>query len=482
MDEIQQLEKFARSSTVNELVAAGRPFLKTSAAAKAAKNELFRTGLKQLVQCGEAGIGEHQLLAIAFAWRITAVTSMKDNRRFLIQCLQNDYRPPSVPALTLSDPDDRKYLGEALRWKSDDWVTEFLIQSIAQEKDGKQARLAFCETLLTKQTDLASSLKEIGAALKTLNLDQKDKNLGRAKQLINILQSLSEAVWNMPDDLNIGDDLGDAFSQLLNSVISNGEISERSARIDLARNAIEFFIMLARLQTTLASQSESYTFIRSVKRIFSPADWPDELAGTLNTLAKIVAHQLIFLLQLDRPNNELRSLINFIMGDVVGKSYLSKLAKNTSGLTSEDQYWLESGKKRTTGATETAIGESALAQFDSDLAHLCRAVDTLSQTLEAAQQAFENEADLLPKMTASLVRRYFERSGDAHRKASKLFERRGLSVTGRIGEILEFDPAIHEPSRDAFGEKMVRVSAKAVERTLSGAQKITIIKAEVDKA
>jgi hypothetical protein len=482
MDEIQQLEKFAHSSMVNELVSAGRPFLKTSAAAKVAKSDLFRTGLKKLAQCGEAGTGGDQLLAIAFAWRITAVTSMKDNRRFLLQSLQNDYSRPSVPALTLLDPDDRKYLGEALRWKSDDWVAEFLVQSIANEKDGKQARLAFCETLLTKQTDLASSLREIGTALKALSLDQKDKNLGRAKQLINILQSLSEAVWNMPDDLNIGDDLGDAYSQLLNSVVSSGEISERFVRVDLAKNACEFFIVLTRLQTTLASQSESYTFVRTVKRLFSPADWPDELTGTLNALAKIASQQLIFLLQLERPNNELRSLIIFIKGDVVGKSYLSKLARNTVGLNSNDQYWLETGKGRTTGATEDAIGESALAQFDIDLAHLCRAVDTLSQTLEAAQQAFENEADMLPNVTASLVRRYLERSGIANRRASILFERRGLSVSGRIGEVLEFDPTFHEPSGNAIGEKMVRVSAKAVERALSDTQKVTIIKAEVDQA
>lgn len=483
MDQLQkQLEAFASAQSVAELVETGRPFLKTSAAAKAAKSDLFQAGLGKLVQQVHVANGEEQLLAIAYAWRLTSVISMKAHRSFVVESLAVPSPAPTALPTCLVDPDDRKNLAEALRWMDGDWVPEFLVRSIVNEKDGKQARTKSCESLLIRHDNLTSSLTVLGAELRALRLDQKDQNLGRARQLVGCLTSLSEAIWSAADELEVGDDFGVSYSRIIGAIVFAGEISDRSVKVDLVRSAIDFYITLARLSPTLAARAESYSFVSVLKRLFAPADWPDDLSKELNALTKLVSKQLVFLLQVGRADGDLRSTILFLKGEVAGTAYLKNLTQTLDGLSEDDRFWLVKGKGRKTGATDDAIGESALAQFDLDLAYLYRASDLLSSSLGATIQAFGNEADLLPQQTMQRIANYLEKSGEANHRASKIFERRGMNIRGRIGETVEFDPNEHDPSADAIGARVVRLISRIVERELAGGRKIVILKADVEKA
>lgn len=483
MDKLKlQLSDFGRARTVPDLVRFGQPLLKTAAAAKAAKSEAFKSGLIALTEFFSSREDQSQLQAIAFAWRITSVTSMRDHRRYIIDCLRNPSPAPELLPNVLSDPDDRKNLAEALRWKYDDWVSGYLIRSIAHEKDGKQARTALCDSLLIKQHSLSTSFEELATELRKLKLGQKDEILGRARQLNNILIAFAEAVWRTPNEFEVGANFGSAYSKLLSSVVDSGDISERTVRIELAESAVEFYVTLTRLRTSLTADSSSYAFVKVVKRVFAPADWPTELEKTIDGLAKQVSEQLIFMLQLKHADKDLRNLFLFLKGEVVGQARLKQLSRAADGLLDKHRYWLEHGKGQKSLATENEIGESALSNFDLDLAHLLRAVDAISEMSSETYRAFENEAGLLPRATTSRIERFFEKSGQIESRAKHLFKSRGLSVRGRIGEIVEFDPNVHEPSADALGEKIVRIASKIVERTIGESQKVVLLKAEVQKA
>lgn len=476
-----ELQEFANAITVPQLVDAGRPLLKTSAAAQAAKSDKFQDGLTSLIDHFGTANGEAQIHAIAFAWRLTSVMSMRRHRLHLIERLREPSPEPTVSSMALSDPDDRKNLAEALRWKEDDWVIPYLVQSISLEKDGKQARMASCQSLLIKQVNLVWALTALGTGLRNSELGQKDQNTGRVRQMINILVSLGEASWNDPDNVELGDEFGPAYARLIGSIVSAGKNTDRSLVVLLAQSAVEFYVRLGRLNPTLTAQSDSYQFIRSVKRLFGQADWPEEMSSCLDSLAKLAGQQLVFLLQIGKPDRDLRSLILFLKGEASGNRYLDRLAKNAESLSEDDRYWLEHGQGRKQGATERAIGDSALANFDRDLGYLYRAVDALGDSAEATKRAFENEAELIPEATVDRMSRFFERTEIINRRAMDLFSRRRLSVKGRIGEIVQFDPNEHDPSAEAIGEKTVRIMTKIVERQLNENRSVIVIKADVEK-
>lgn len=475
------LDRFANAASVGQLVEAGTPLLKTSAASKAARSEQFARGLQKLADAQQNGSGTGQLKALAFAWRLTSVSAMRTHRSALISQLREPTPEPTERPTVLEDPDDRRNLYEALRYKNEEWVVKFLIRSMTNDRDGSLVRGAAAETLILKQSSLVDSLLALAVEFKALQLDQRDPDLGRARILINNFQALSQAIWNNPDSLIIGPEFGSAFKALVSAGSVPGP-SDRDVRIEFSKAAINFYLTVARLDAGVASTAENYTFVRPLKGLFHPADWPDEMRSDLQRLSRVAAHRLVFLLSRGRPDGQLRGLILELLGSVVGARLLSEVASDDTTLSEEQIYWLSRGKVREGSATDDTAEASLLARFDREVAELMRLADTVDGTSVSVRNQFDNEADLLPEMTAGAVRRYIDRSDEIAKAGLRLARSRGLLLEGRVGEVVEFDPKLHTPSAGAVGERTVRIVSRLVQRELSGGKRIVVLKADVDKA
>lgn len=474
----QQLMKFAGANSVEEFIEFGSPFLKTSAASKAAKSSEFASGLAKLLALHGRSNGSDGLKALAFAWRLTSVSAMRRHRLKVIDYLGNGTDQPTELPTALDDPDDRRNLYEAFQHQADKWLPGYLVQAITNDRDGSLVRRTAAETLVLKQGSLVETLEGMTNSFKALRLDQKDPDVGRARVLIGNLSALSNAIWSLPDELRIGADFGAVFRRLV-SLAASLNVDDKGLRIEISRAVINFFMTVARLNPELASAADNYAFVRALKVLFRPASWPEELTSDLRKVANLAAQRLIFLLVLGRPNNQLRSLIIELLGDTSGPKLLKKLASLEASLSDDQLFWLAKGRAREGSAAEESAEASMLAKFDRDLAEVMRLADIVAATSGRAGREFSNEAALLPESTASAVGRFISRSAESAKLSLDLAEKRGLTLEGRVGEVVEFDPSLHLPTDGAVGEETVRLLTRAVVRSLSEGRRIVVLKAEV---
>lgn len=474
------ISDFAAASSLDEWIDRGSHLLKTSAAAIAAKDERFSRGFANLLGETKRLEGRDQLRAIAFAWRLTAVSAMRSHRRELLGWLTEPINEPAVLPLALDEPEDRKYLFDALSIARDPWIWPYLVRSMVNDKDGVVVRGAAADALVKRQEMLVCSFELLGSETKALKLDQKEPDIGRARVMIQNLDALAKAIWMQPDELRIGNGFGEAFRSLVSSACSKN-VGDKDVRIALVKSAINLFLQIARLEPEISSNPKSYEFVRPLKAMFAPADWPDELADDLHRLGTLAADRLVFLLKLDRPDNELRSMVIEITGQVVGSLLLKKRAEAEDGLSEGQRHWLEKGRARAAKAINEVASESVLARFDEELAELLRSADNMRQTFPRLKQDFELEAELLPDVLRSSLEQNLDRSDAMNSEVIRLAEQRGLIIKGRIGDVVEFDPKFHEPLPEAVGEKKVRMRSQPVLRSLEGGKTIVILKSKVDR-
>ena len=476
----EAIAAFGEASSLSGWLQAGAPLLKTSAASKAAKDVRFKLGLNGLLSNIPKLRGLEQLHAIAFAWRLTSVSAMKSHRQTVIKHLQEPLAEPAVLPDGLEDPDDRRNLFEALSFKNDDWLATYLVRSLINEKDGVLVRRSATETLVIKQESLVTSLNSLAPQIQKLILQQKEPDVGRARLLIANLDAFSEAVWSHHDDLVIGNGFGESYQRLISSACRTG-LTDKGLRVDLTKAAIRFFLRVARLEPTIASSVESYSFIKPLRVLFRPADWPDELSTELRRLAMLAAQQLVFLLKLGRPDNELRAFVMELRGPIDGSRLILGYAAGDTDLNEDDRFWLERGRGKSASNSEELAGQSVLARFDEELAELFRLSSAVANSIVGVHASLENEADLLPELVIQDLRRFLESAAKSGDTALRIAGRRGLKLAGRAGEVVTFDPLRHHALADAVGEKSVRLKTEVVERVLDGGRVVVVLKADVER-
>lgn len=478
----QVLSTLLSSSTVAEMKLSVGPILTTTGASKAAKDRRMAVALGRLHHIAIDGQGQERLSALALAWRLTAISAMKEHRRELVQSQSKIKRPFDAHLDVLSDPDDRNYFADSLRHVTGDWVAPYLANAIIRENIRSTIiRRTLSEAFVEATNTLVEQVTLLGTALPSHNLDQSDAESGRARLFAAVIESLDAANWRAVTEREPGEGFGEEFADFCSRSLLRGPIADRDAAQSAAQSALSFIRTVARLHGTMAANAQSYRFLGPLKRVFGSSDWPQEIEPALDQVARQVASQIVFLLRQGKPDSELRRVFLALQGSMQGKRKLVALAQSEEGLDPRDTRWLETGTMPERLAEREPFEEMSVASIDRDLALSLRdavmAEKTLEQYREDFQSAIETHIDSLGRSSRDL----FGRMIHILRLTQSMARRRRLALRGDIGEKVDFSPAEHDPEPDAVGQRTVILKNKIVERVIDGRSVEIIIKADVGR-
>lgn len=453
-----QVRAFLSASTFHAAFEAAQPLLQTSKAAIAAKVPEFGQALARWTARANDATETDRLPVLALVWRLTSLSSMAAHRKELERQFSVAIDPIATPLTSLVDPKDRRAVAEALALAPPSgWLAEYAAVSIAADGDPKsEARDVLCAVLLRQTEDVGRSFALLAAAMRELSVQQVDAAAGRARRTAWILRSLRPRLYEN-EDAGADEEFGSHFAQFVNAGLGSSRTSDRAAITDGVREALMALSTTVRLHgLLLAAHAPTYSSLEGLKRRFGTTDWPEELRGPVHTLARQILEALMVLARQNIADSGLRRAYLLLLGDVVGGMKLRQAASSASDINPELAYWLEKGVPPETIENADAIGETAIAQVDADLARALREVTLL--------ESGASSEDSLRRLRSSV------------REAAR---KRGLTLRGAPGDLVEFSPSEHETNGSVLGHRRVRLLTSIVEKVAGGRAPSVVLKADV---
>lgn len=441
---------------------ASAPLLQTTAAAKAAKDRRFETALDRWWTVAADFQDGQRLDALALLWRLTSLSAMSQQRRRLENFIGKGFDGPLPNLSSLSDPKDRKAVGDALlRAPRTDWVASYAARAVVEDPDPRSdARDAMCAVLLEQAKDISDAFRHLGDAIRDQRFDQQDAAAARARRLAWILRSLRTPLYENETAL-AERDFGPTFAAFVATALGSARTNDRSAIVDAARETATALGSIVRLHgLTLAAEAETYEVVDVLRRRFAPSDWPEDMAEAVRKLSWRIQEALAVLAKQGIADRGLRNTLILLLGQVVATATLKRLAERTEGIHPDIAFWLQTGSSRERIESAGAIEETATAMVDRELG------EALQQAV-LADQAHAHSLD-----ATEPFRRMQQQLIAAARK-------RGLALRGHPGEQVDFLPNEHEADPSILGHRKVEIIVPLVEKTIGGRGAGVIIKARV---
>lgn len=456
------------------------PILATSGAALAARDPRFSDGLSKSIDYIRSP-ADGRVQALSLVWRLTSVTAMREHRRHLVEGLERGVPMFSELPAEMSDPDDRRHFGDAMARIGGEWTPAYLARAIAQERDGEKAREALTRALVAKVPNLSGQLGYLIEALEEVAFDQQDQGAGRARRVAAVIDALGQAAWAADQDVEPGDALGERLAKLTVDLLARRPAQDRNAALLAARAVIQFVILAVRLHGTLAANPQTYAFLSPLKRSIGTGGWPEELSDDLNRASAQLLEQLLFLVRLKMPDNELRRIYLSLVGDGVGKSRLARAAES-SEIEPDLAFWLRTGSTRRVLPTQNAVAETAVSAIDRDLGLAFREADILRASVTALASEAISAAEFHSSRLGEELKELFGRLDRLSGHIEAAARRRNLFLKGAPGEVVTFSPMEYEPEPSAVGARTVRIKTRTVERIIDGQSVGIIVKGDVEGA
>lgn len=316
--------------------------------------------------------------------------------------------------------------------------------------------------------------------LATVSFDQQDQAAGRARRMAAIFDTLSRGIWSTEVNVIPGSDFGSELANFVSDSLAKRPPQDPMATELAANSIVQFMVIAVRLHGTLAASARNYAFMEPLKRSLGRAQWPEALHAGLDRLAAQVLEQLLFLVKLKIPDNDLRRVYVSIVGEVTARLRLERVTENADDIETDLIFWLRTGSHRRTLPTQRAVEETAVAAVDRDLALAYREAESLRSGLSSV----ETEAISAAEFHSSRLKDELETALSqvwrlvAHVESAA--RRRHLVLKGNVGDVVDFSPMEHEPSPDAKGSRVVRVRTHVVERVLDEQSMGVVLKGDVE--
>ncbi|UDL88119.1 hypothetical protein LGH82_23585 [Mesorhizobium sp. PAMC28654] len=421
--------------------------------------------------------GVDLLKAVSLLFRISAVAKhVRPRFEDLVSQIAN---VPAASPQTLVESDDRRYLGEGLRFASGSWKANYAAQAAVEEVSGEEAREQFVAVLVESVGSLGGALQALRFEFDSWRVDTQDVGASRARRMARIVSCLKRIV--IEQDPEVGNDVGAALLAFARSAIAGEPILDVSARVQAAEALLDLASSIVRFHFSIASDSETYAVVAFVRRWFPSDNPPTELQPILNIVGRQVLEALIFLGKQGVPNDQLRRTFLLVLGESRGLVELRQVGSELPGIPEELRHWFLSGRLSSVKlATNDAVDETALRTIDRDIAYLFRDASDLVATLDRIEDdlpaAMSNyEPRLVPSVT-----RLSEGVKRITQRVNVVAARRQMRFGGMIGQLVDFNPVDHELPFESLKGSVAKIKLPSVIKGAEGAPPIVILKAEVE--
>lgn len=451
--EMRALELFAGSATSAERRDALTSLISAKFLPKYADNSAIRAGLERLLFEAVSGADPFErLLAIAEIIRLSQVV-----KRWLPEIsnrLQPAFEQELPPLRLLPEADDRLNVARACSLMSQQWLTSYLAQSIADEEQGEKARAELMGALLTRASTLAEAVTAIFKCFFGIKPQTDEPAISIARRLTRILSGFRAALVDV--DIEAGSQLGNALQQLIKEpFVELGRPQDEKVQIDLAREVLLTVHDIVRTRLSIVTEPSIYLPI-SYCRSLCGGTWPDVLTKPLDKVGRNVCEALVLL-----GRQGLRDQVLLGQLDVLTKyperarAIARELSNRHPELSEEVRDWLERGRVVSGRPPSSSAQEAVASNADAAIGLALQAARQVQKSTDVLRERLLSSLEVFEPALLNVTKDSFDRVRALTIQVEQAASLRTLQLLGVPGEELEVQPKYFEVISGEPKQRMV---------------------------
>lgn len=386
-------------------------------------------------------------------------------------------RLPSIG--TWGNADDRRYLAKAVALSQASWIPQYAAESLAQaEIAEKVSRDIWAELAIVRAVDLSSALGLIARAVVDWLSGRENADELAYRKLRRTCEALEQTL--LTADVPTGRDFGKSFSAFVLVAGGGAGAETLKAREEAAVSVLDLVIQILRLRFDALFDSDIYRAVGTVRRWWRPARPPEAVELRSDRIANLAMRGLHILARQGVQDKELRLAMTNSLDVARVNSAGQAIAAADVSLDPKSSKFLATGQEITQAQSNEAMQELNERATDELLARLLLAI--INQDLSAEAMASVADAlDLFEPAQALVIRRATGRLQLVRQWVDALVTKRRLVSYASRGELVQYDPALHDTGETLPRLSEVRITSPGVIRTLDGGSPLIVIKAIVEK-
>lgn len=375
--------------------------------------------------------------------------------------------------------EDRYYLAKGLSVSPAEWVAPYAAAELARaDAAERKSREIWSAIAVDRARDLSSVLRAVAAAL----LSDRDAG-GRSpdKAARKLVRTCGVLRTRLPvADKPVGDGVGSAFTLLVLDAVGRKGPIDRDVRAETAVGVLDFLIEMLRLKFASTLDPEIYVAAGIVTGWWKPARPSEEVRALTERIADIAMASLHMLARQGVSQEAVRRALSNAVGADVVDQVGAEIARRDPSLDPALARWLAEGRDLPASRSNAAVRYIAEQDLDELVARLLLAVENQ----EGGPQSLELIADdlvLLDPAHAATLKAATMRAKVVAQWANSIASRRKLSLLGERGDVVPFDPAIHESGDEVPISAHVRIQMPGVVKEMEGRPSRIVLKGRVGK-
>lgn len=375
--------------------------------------------------------------------------------------------------------EDRYYLAKAVSLGNESWISSYAAVELAQGDIAEQSSREVWAEIAVNRSDTLATVLQLSAKALSEDRHKLGYSVDTTSRKLNRL--IAAIVKPMPiADVPTGDGFGAAFAELISQAGGRQGPETRSVREETALKTLDLLIQTLRLKFDATLDSDVYRAAAIVLAWWKPAQPPAPIESRAERIARIAMDGIHVLGRQGVLQKSMREALVSAFGTESIDRLGNAITSNDPSLDPAIASWISTG--RTLGETRTnvAVREVNEQAFDETVAKLLLAIDGLDGGPQSLELVADDIEVLEPKH-ATTVRAGAKRAKLIAQWALAIGSSRRLSLLGERGQIVPFDPALHETDDNIQLSSPARVRMPGVTKQLEGRPATIVLKAHVEK-
>lgn len=439
--------------------------------------EPITSAIRLFEQTIEGGEANDRLRAVSILGKASEVS--KPVAALVHPILTAGLRVPLPRVGTWGSADDRYYLAKGVSLSSAPWTMDYAATELAQaEVAEKSSRTIWAEIAISRASTLAGVIGTVSSALS----EQMEATSNPVDTTYRKLNRICEALGTplATADVSSGEGFGRSFANLI--LQAGGQKGATAARLreDTAVTVLELMIHLARLRFEVLLDAEFYRAAGIVRGWWRPATPSSPIEAKCDRIAQLAISGLHILARQGVTDDHFRQALSSSLGAQRVNEAGRVVATTDPSLDPNISRWLATGQTLADRRTNESVKEDNERLADEVLAKLLIAIDNQDSGPQALDSVADN-IEILEPLSATTLRQGASRMRLIEQWSKALGDRRYVVTSGDRGQLVRFDPALHQANEQIARSANVRITAPAVIKKLPGRPAEIVIKAVVKK-
>jgi hypothetical protein len=428
-------------------------------------------------KAAQTGENEERLRAVSILGKAAEIS--KPIATFVLPLLEAGLRLPLPSTASWGTADDRYYLAKGISVCREPWVTSYAAVELARADVAERtSRAVWADIAINRAQSLASALEAVARALSEdrrasdYTVDTASRKLNRIADALRKLLPIA--------DVPTGEGFGTAFSGLVAEAGGHTGPENRPLRQETALNILDLMVQTLRLRFAATLDSDVYHAAGTVLGWWKPARPPEAVNSWAERIARIAMDSLHTLSRQGVSQRNLRqALVSAFGADLVNRIGAEIISRDPS-LDPAIASWLSQGRALAETRSNTAVREVNDQEFDVLVARLLLAIDNQEGGPQSLQ-LMADDIELLEPGHSATIRAGIMRARLVAQWARAIGTRRRLVLSGERGELVQYDPAVHETEDDLQLSARARIKVPGVVKQQESRPAKVILKGLVEK-